>query len=526
MGSVTEELRQELADALRALIEDKTPVTPTPVEGTTSMQNDLVKMQEESNQATYNALVELGGHKVTEESGITYIPQTYIGLPSLPQKMTKAQGGKLLLSAAANEEKIHMFRRVFKFRPWDGANALQNALKKFFGTTGEGKSTYSFFGENPPEKITITTGINEEVQVPWGAIDFPLFEGTLHTGVTTDANYGDLFLLTVEAPKKHGEAIDGLFAVVQRELEENSIYKGKAFVGVTEPLFMDPYKIQRHKVVYSDEAFIRLENKVWGVIRHADLLRAEGLSINSKVVLHGPFGTGKTLALGLTAQEAVQEGWTFIQCHTGKDDLEKVLKTAALYAPCVVGVEDIDVLAKAGAEDANSRLLELFDGLSVKNSEVMIVMTSNGAADLHKGMLRAGRVDATIEIGALDRAGVERLIKVNIPAGKLDENINWAAVHEAMDGYAPAFVKETFVSAQQASIIRMGSRDYRINTSDLVAAALMLRPQHELHDQAKSKSDEPTIEQLFGRIVVNELESRRVDRHNDGRIVKAEDPAA
>ena len=45
------------------------------------------------------------------------------------------------------------------------------------------------------------------------------------------------------------------------------------------------------------------------------------------------------------------------------------------------------------------QIMELFDGISVKSREVMVVMTSNRAAEMHKGMLRAGRIDAAIEEG-------------------------------------------------------------------------------------------------------------------------------
>jgi transitional endoplasmic reticulum ATPase len=462
-------------------------------------------------QATYHLLVELGGKKITDQSGINYIAGTAIGLPTDPQTMSKAEAAKILAAAAKNEEMEHAFSRVFKYRPWDGANALQLALKKVFGTAGEGAMQMTMFGPKPPEKIQIEVGVGKEISVPWGNINFPLLDAVIQTGVTRDHQFGDLFRLQITAPKKHAAAIEGLFVAIEQELKENSIYRGKAFVGVEKPMFLDPYKVERKKVVYAEEVFTRLNNSIWGPIKTAALQEKEGLALNVKAVLHGPYGTGKSLALALTAQTATENGWTFIQCTTGKDNLTQVMQTAALYAPCVVGIEDIDVLATAGNEEDNSKLLELFDGIAVKNNKVMVVMTSNRAAEMHKGMLRAGRIDAAIEIGPLDQPGVERLIKVSIPEGKLDTNIDWPRVHVAMEGYEPAFIKETFVSAQRAAIVRAESLHYRLTTEDFEAAALLLRPQHELHEGAKEKSDQLGIGDLIERHIESTLQRHKVD---------------
>lgn len=481
------------------------------------MKTNFDTKQAKSRKDTYNLLVELGGHKVTEESGIVYHDTGQQIL--LPRGMTKATAAKLLSAAAQNEETEHQFVHVFKFRPWDGANALQETLKRVFGTSGEGVAQQTMFGPVPPSKITIETGVGEEKTVPWGVISFPLLDASIQTGATYDETYGQLFQLSVIAPKKHAAAIEGLFRAIEETLRTDSIYKGKAFVASDKPTFFDPFKIRKEHVVYSEDVFGRLESSIWGPIRTAAVQRIEGLPLNTKTVLHGPYGTGKTLAGGLTAQVAVEEGWTFLQATTGKDNLEQVMQTAALYSPSVVFIEDIDVLARAGSEEQNARLLELFDGVSMKNNEVMVVMTSNRAAEMHKGMLRAGRIDAAIEIGPLDRAGVERLIQVSIPEGKLDPNTDFVAVHEAMEGFEPAFIKETFVSAQRAAISRTGSSDYLLTTEDFVNAANLLRPQHELHSNATEKQSKPELETAFQGMVSETLKGFMVDYDDDNRLV-------
>ena len=489
------------------------------------MQDNIAREQAKKQKETYDLLVKLGGNKLTEESGILYHGNGQQIL--LPQGMTKATAAKLLTAAAMNEETEHDFVHVFKFRPWDGANALQETLKKVFGTSGEGVAQMTMFGPQPPKKITIETGVGEEKQVPWGLIDFPLLEAVIQTGATMDDTYGQLFQLTVTAPKKHGAAIEGLFRAIEATLMEESIYKGKAFVGASKPTFFDPFKLDRNTIVYADDVRGRLETSVWGVIRTADVQRAEGLPLNGKIVLHGPYGTGKSEAGRITAQEALDAGWTFIQGHTGKDDLEMVMQTAALYAPAVVFIEDIDALANAENNEGEegSKLLELFDGISVKSREVMVVMTSNRAAEMHKGMLRAGRIDAAIEVAALDRAGVEKLIKVAIPADRLDPNTDFDPVHEAMEGYEPSFIKETFTSARRAAVCRTGSSDYVLTTEDFVNAANLLRPHWELHQNAKDVKEKGTpldeaLKDLLASAVGDGKTALVYNPENDQQVLK------
>lgn len=489
------------------------------------MQDNIARDQAKKQKETYDLLVKLGGNKLTEESGILYHGNGQQIL--LPQGMTKATGAKLLAAAAMNEETEHDFVHVFKFRPWDGANALQETLKQIFGTSGEGLATQTMFGPQPPKKIAIETGVNEETQVPWGQISFPLLDAVLQLGATMDDVYGQLFQLTVTSPKKHGAAIEGLFKAIEETLRSASIYKGKAFVGAAKPAFFDPFKLNKDTIVYADDVTGRLESSVWGPIKTADVQRAEGLSLSTKIVLHGPYGTGKSEAGRITAQVALEEGWTFIQGTSGKDDLEMVMQTAALYAPAVVFIEDIDALANVEETEGSdgSMLLELFDGISVKDREVMVIMTSNRAAEMHKGMLRAGRIDAAIEIAALDRKGVERLIRVSIPAERLDPKTDFDPVHEAMEGYEPAFIKETFVSARRAAISRTGSSDYVLTTGDFVNAANLLRPHWELHQNAKDKKDLGTpLEEALKNTVLDALSNKLkldYDEAHDVQILKS-----
>lgn len=111
-----------------------------------------------------------------------------------------------------------------------------------------------------------------------------------------------------------------------------------------------------------------------------------------------------------------------------------MLRTARLYQPAVVFIEDIDYRANNGESDAVTELLEAFDGITSKGGELQIVMTTNHLDRIHKGMLRPGRLDAVVHIGALDRNGVERLCRVVIDESHLDKEVDFDAVWEGDAG--------------------------------------------------------------------------------------------
>lgn len=440
---------------------------------------------------------------------------------SLPVSMSTAKGAKVLTEAAAAEAEYEDFNKSFKFRPWDGAAALVRVMRKFFGTSGRGKAIQTMFGTIPPQNIEIEVAYGETVTVPWGQIDFAHLEGTLELGQTYDPEYGALFQVTINCPKRFAAEVHGFFTLLENELKEGSIYKGKAIRGTDNPRFLAPGVDE--SIVYNDEVYAALDQAVWGPIRHTELLRSQRVKVDPKVLLHGPYGTGKSEAGRMTAEVAVRHGWTFISYNSGdgtQDDLKKTIQTARLLSPAIVFVEDVDIYAEDQGSHAQSRLLEMFDGISSKGHEVMIVMTSNKVDNLSKGMLRAGRINKMIEIGALNKEATEKLIRI-VNKGQLAEDLDFEAIHAATEGYEPAFIRQTFDDARQSALIRHSDEliaigeytperatQFKLETRDFVTAANIMRPQHDKHASANDKNKKVTLEQLVSETVIEALATR------------------
>lgn len=424
---------------------------------------------------------------------------------TLPKGMTYSKAFTVLERLQKEAETPTTFERTFKYRPDDGAHAAFHCMKARFGMA-LGKLTETFFGIYPAETKTINIGVNETMQVPWGRMEIPTMSGMeCYLMAERDAELGMLFKIVMVGPKKWKEECHGLFNDIQEYLQTHSIYRGRALIGAEKMEFMN-VDIDGSKIIFSDDVTAMLEGTLWGPIRYAEAMRRENVPLKRALLLEGPYGTGKSSAGLLTAQVAEAHGWTFLSAKPGRDKIEDVLRTARLYEPAVVFIEDIDTQSNDGNDQAVTKLLDAFDGITAKGGELMIVLTTNHLDRIHKGMLRPGRLDAIVEIAGLDRHGVERLIQAVVPEGRLSENVDFDAVYYEMDGFLPAFCRETCTRAVTFAINRTkGEGDYIIDTADLVYAAKSLHAQLAALNDAGEGQKSPTMDVAFTEKVAEAL---------------------
>lgn len=506
-------MTQEMADQVLGLLEERAQET---------RENKERYATEESIRSN---LAVLGG-KLRSDDDIEYAGKKIV----LPLNTTIRQNIKFLTRKLEEDENETEFSQTYNYRPWDGAHALWAVLKEQFGGVGHKDGGLNMFGmAMRPEMHSIAVGFGKNEQIPWGRFEIPTIAGAVfETDMAPHPQKGPLFHLNVTAPKKWQYEIQGIFRLVEEYLQRNSIYRGKAFDGQVMPNFINPYAVDAGSVVYSQKVMTELEASVWSQLRHSEEFRKAGKSLKRAVLLFGPYGTGKTLACMLTAQEADLAGWTFIQARAGRDELGVVLQTAKLYEPAVVFFEDIDTIAGVEEQDIN-RLLDDFDGMGAKGTEIMMVLTTNHRERLHKGMARPGRLDAMIEINELDQAGVEKLVRTRINNILADE-IDWAAVYRATrlepdnpesEGYKPAFVTEGADRTFRYLLARHGNLEgQQVDTEALVNAMEGLRDQYELMIGAKDVGERDTLTELLRREIDGSIERHRVDYDGQGELVE------
>src|SRR5689334_6983400 len=396
-------------------------------------------------------LQKLGGLTVQDDA-LRFEGQAFILPEQYEGKVDSAID--FLVNWKKQQEQPHQITRKMRYRPYDGAYAFMQTMRQITGTTGMGVTKMTFFGPKHPEFKTINIGPKKTVQVPWGEVRFPSYQAEFTVTGVHDPEDGLVFYLSCLAPRKYRQHIEAIFLMVEKYLAENSIYRGKAITGAETPEFIDLSKVDPDAVVYSENVLQQLTANLWVPLRHSEALRNRNVPLKRAVLFAGPYGTGKTLGAMLTALEADANGWTFVLCRTSRDNPAEVLKTAALYAPAVVVIEDVDVHTEGGSAVDISRMLEMLDGMSNKGGEIITLFTTNHLDRIQKGALRPGRIDAIIEIEGLDEPGFRKLVTRTVGTKDLDPEVDWTAVAEAFDGFLPAFVVEAAQRSLRYSMAR------------------------------------------------------------------------
>ena len=267
----------------------------------------------------------------------------------------------MLLAQAEAEEAMHEYTKPFDCRPMDGAFAFNKVLKDVYGMTALGKEIRSFFGNQLPELRTVKVSPTEEVQVPFGLLEFPPLGAQFYLQERADDDYGMAFQVYVMAKKKYEVEIRGLLMLVEAYIREHSHLPEQGSdrcrsdrerhlqgAGVLQPV----HRSTAPRWSTPRTCTRRSTDEIWGVVETAELLRENGNDLGNKVLLWGENGTGKTLAAAITAQICLESDWSFIQARWD-EDLKHVMRFAELLGtPTVIVIEDMEkLISQQPAED-------------------------------------------------------------------------------------------------------------------------------------------------------------------------------
>ena len=179
-------------------------------------------------------------------------------------------------------------------------------------------------------------------------------------------------------------------------------------------------------VAGADEEKAELQELV-DFLRDPKKFIALGARIPKGVLLVGPPGTGKTLLARAVAGEAdVQflsiSGSDFVELYVGvgASRVRDLFEQAKKMAPSIIFIDEIDAVGRrrgaglGGGHDEReqtlNQLLVEMDGFG-KNEGVIVMAATNRQDILDPALLRPGRFDRQIYVGAPDAAGREAILK-------------------------------------------------------------------------------------------------------------------
>ena len=179
-----------------------------------------------------------------------------------------------------------------------------------------------------------------------------------------------------------------------------------------------------------------------------------GARIPKGVLLEGPPGTGKTLLAKAIAGEAEVpffsiSGSDFVEMFVGvgASRVRDLFADAKKYAPCIVFIDEIDAVARrrgtgmGGGHDEReqtlNQLLVEMDGFK-ENSGIIVLAATNRVDILDPAILRPGRFDRKIVVGAPDVLGREEILTVHAKNKPLGDDVDLKNIAQTTAGFTGA----------------------------------------------------------------------------------------
>ena len=421
--------------------------------------------------------------------------ETRIGLPEdmTPEKATRVMGEYV----EAQKQTIRSVRQI-KGRIEDVWIAVHMICEKQWGTTGRG---IPFRGQ-PPMFDDVQIGVDANgrsitKRVIVSNFSLEPLSAEIDYGAWMHEEYGVCGMVSVVSTKSNEAKVTAFLDAVETFVENHSIYKGKVveFRRKKNPDQMGEYELT-HRAVKADQNIVytrytekRLKYNLFGTIEQSDAFKAANMRNTFRTLLYGPYGSGKTECTIMAAAKASEYGWTTVFFSPGQDDgirdLEAAHNLAALYAPSLLVVEDVDRYYAHDSVNAKSHITNILDGMKSKTSGVSILMTTNHLDNIPQAATRPGRMDALIEIGFLDEEATERMFR-QLLGDELADDVDFSQVYEMVKETGPSFIRSTFDRARKNSIITNdGEAGHALTTDDLVFSAAEMKEQSDTHSSTK-----------------------------------------
>lgn len=206
-------------------------------------------------------------------------------------------------------------------------------------------------------------------------------------------------------------------------------------------------------VAGADEALEELQ-EIKEFLKEPDKFLKVGAKIPRGVLLYGPPGTGKTLLAKAVAGEASVpffsiSGSDFVEMFVGvgASRVRDLFEQARTAAPAIIFVDEIDAVGRqrgAGIGGGNdereqtlNQLLVEMDGFDARTNVILIAAT-NRPDILDPALLRPGRFDRQIGVGAPDLLGREQILKVHSSNKPLSKDVDLASVARRTPGFTGA----------------------------------------------------------------------------------------
>ncbi|MQA28750.1 MAG: ATP-dependent zinc metalloprotease FtsH [Luteitalea sp.] len=214
-------------------------------------------------------------------------------------------------------------------------------------------------------------------------------------------------------------------------------------------------------------------------LREPGRFSAIGGRIPKGILLVGPPGTGKTLLARSIAGEArvpflFASGSDFVEMYAGvgASRVRRLFKDARRHAACIIFIDELDAVGRSrgGAslsheerEQTLNQLLVEMDGFA-PNQGIVIVAATNRPDILDPALLRPGRFDRQVTVGAPDVRGREQILRIHARKVSIGSDVDLRQIARGTPGFSGAELANLI---NEAALFAVRSNRSTVEASDL-----------------------------------------------------------
>ena len=371
------------------------------------------------------------------------------------------------------------------------------------GLSSETKSyTYADMQKDAEEGKISSMDVVQNAQVPTGTVIVDFKDGTQQQKVNlTDVNKAVALAdenhipCNVENVKESGGGLVSsimpwmgtllvillMFVMINRMSAAGGGNSKMMNFGKSRARLVEPGK---KKVTFADVAGLKEEKEeleeIVDFLKDPGKYTRMGARIPTGVLLVGPPGTGKTLLARAVSGEAGVpffsiSGSDFVEMFVGvgASRVRDLFEQAKENAPCIIFIDEIDAVARrrgsglGGGHDEReqtlNQLLVEMDGFGT-NTGIIIMAATNRVDILDPAILRPGRFDRKISVGAPDVQGREDILKVHAKGKNIGDDVDLHQLARTTPGFVGADLENLM---NEAAILAAGRNAGFIQMEDI-----------------------------------------------------------